>query len=312
MKRQLGQGVTEQEQALEAVIHHIPDWHGREISYQPVSGGISNTNWRVIVDGMDTEYFVKVPGQGTEMFVNRLAAHDASMKAAHCGVSARVFYFVEELGVEVFEFLKGYRASNNGDFLDPLVRRNAARALRRFNDEEPLDLTKTVFDQTEEHLGQIRQLGGYTPPDKWWVDRQYRAAKDAFVASGVDVAPCLNDNLAGNFMLDTAGDVILVDFEYASNNDPHYELALWFGEMFFTPDVEAEMVEEYFGEARPETLARVFLYKALADLKWSNWAWVQRKVSQLDFDFHKYGAWKHMRARQLMQDPRWEEALRTV
>ncbi|SEO47213.1 choline kinase family protein [Aquisalimonas asiatica] len=312
MKRQLGQGVTDQERALEAVIGHIPGWQGREIRYQPVSGGISNTNWRVTVDGMAPEYFVKVPGRGTEMFVNRAAAHDASVKAADCGVSARVFHFVEELGVEVFEFLDGYRASSNGDFLDPGIRRNAARALRRFSTQEPLKLTKTIFEQTEEHLEQIRELGGYTPPDKPWVDRQYQAAKGALVAAGIDVAPCLNDNLAGNFMLNAAGDVILVDFEYASNNDPHYELALWFGEMFFTPDVEHEMVEEYFGEARAETLARVYLYKALADVKWSNWAWVQRQVSQLDFDFHKYGAWKHMRARQVMQDPRWEEALRAV
>lgn len=312
MKRKLGEGVSEQELALEQVVNRIGDWKGRAIWYQPVSGGISNTNWRVGVEGVANDFFVKVPGRGTEMFVDRLAAHDASLKAAQCGVSASVHYFIEDLGVEVFEFMEGFRASNNGDFLNPDIRTNAARALRRFSREEPLGLTKTVFDQAEEHLAQIQELGGYTPPDKSWVDRQYGLAKAALEASGIDVAPCLNDNLAGNFMLNKDGDVVLVDFEYASNNDPHYELALWFGEMFFTPDVEHEMVEAYFGEARSDTLARVFLYKALADVKWSNWAWVQRQVSQLDFDFHKYGAWKHMRARQVMQDPRWEEALRRV
>tara|TARA_R110000751_G_scaffold137698_2_gene241158 strand:+ start:289 stop:1227 length:939 start_codon:yes stop_codon:yes gene_type:complete len=312
MKKQLGQGVTDQELALERIIAHIPEWTGREIWYQPVSGGISNANWHVSVSDMLDEYFIKVPGHGTEMFVDRWAAHDASMKAASCGVSAKVFHFVEQFGAEVFEFLKDYRASNNGDFLDPVIRHNAAKTLRRFSSETPLGLTKTVFDQVEEHCEQVNRLEGYTPPDKWWVDKQYRTAKSALMASGIDVAPCLNDNLAGNFMLNDQKDIILVDFEYASNNDPHYELALWFGEMFFSPDIEFETVEEYFGEVRPATLARIYLYKALADIKWSNWAWVQRQVSQLDFDFHKYGAWKHMRARQVMQDPRWEEALRSV
>ena len=104
--------------------------------------------------------------------------------------------------------------------------------------------------------------------------------------------------------------VRLVDFEYASNNDPHYELALWFGEMFFTPEMESALIEEYFGRVTPQTLARVAVNKALADLKWSTWAMVQRAVSQIDFDFYKYGVWKHMRARAIMHDSRWELWLR--
>ncbi len=312
MKKQYGQAENDQERALEEIIAQIPDWREREIWYQPVSGGISNANWRISMTGLDQEFFIKMPGRGTEMFVNRLAAHDASRKAANCGVSANVYYFIEDFGVEIFEFLQGFRASSNGDFLDPDVRRNAARALRCFSNEEPLRLTKTIFDQAEEHFEQVREIGGYIPPDYRWVNNQYKMAKQALIASGIDVAPCLNDNLAGNFMLNAERKVVLVDFEYASNNDPHYDLALWFGEMFFTPEVEREMVEEYFGKASQESLARVFIYKALADIKWSNWAWVQRQVSQIEFDFHKYGLWKHMRARQFMQDPRWEEALRSV
>jgi len=37
---------------------------------------------------------------------------------------------------------------------------------------------------------------------------------------------------------------------------------------------------------------------------------VQRAVSHIDFDFYKYGFWKHMRARTVIQDPRWETWLR--
>jgi hypothetical protein len=33
-------------------------------------------------------------------------------------------------------------------------------------------------------------------------------------------------------------------------------------------------------------------------------------VSQIDFDFYKYGVWKHMRARAIMHDSRWELWLR--
>jgi hypothetical protein len=54
------------------------------------------------------------------------------------------------------------------------------------------------------------------------------------------------------------------------------------------------------------------VFKALADLKWSTWAMVQNKVSQLDFDFFKYGVWKHMRARAVMRDPLWDSWLSKV
>ncbi|HEX8544616.1 MAG TPA: choline kinase family protein [Pseudomonas sp.] len=306
----LGQAATSAEHQLEAAVRSVGNWCGRQISYQPVSGGISNTNWRVEVQGADTAYFFKVPGVGTEMFIDRRTAHDASVKAAQTGYGAPVFAFLEAFGVEVFEFMEGWRASSNHDFLQRDVRHNALHALKAFNDQPALIQTKTAFDMITEHQGQVAELNGYTPPDNAWLCLQYERARQALEASGIDLAPCMNDTLAGNFMLNDARQIRLVDFEYASNNDRHYELALWFGEMFFTDDMELALIEDYFGQVTAQTLARIKLNKALADLKWSTWAMVQHAVSQLDFDFYKYGVWKHMRARSVINDSQWESWLR--
>ena len=311
MKR-LGQAATAGEHQIEAALKAIPAWRSLTVGYAPVGGGISNANWRVEVEGASTAYFVKVPGQGTEMFVDRRTAHDASLKAANTGYGAPVFAFLEGLGVEVFEFMEGWKASSNRDFLERDVRHNALRALKAFNDQPPLIQTKTVLDMIDEHQRQVAALNGRTPPDHVWLCRQFERARAALQSSGIDLRPCMNDTLAGNFMLNDQRAIRLVDFEYASNNDPHYELALWFGEMFFTPEMESALIEEYFGRVTPQTLARVAVNKALADLKWSTWAMVQRAVSQIDFDFYKYGVWKHMRARSIMHDSRWELWLRQV
>lgn len=234
MKR-LGEASTQAERQLEqAILAHEP-WAGCTAHYAPVSGGISNTNWRVQIEGAPTAFFLKVPGQGTELFIDRRTAHDASLKAAATGYGAPVVAFLEAHGVEVFEFMEGWRASSNRDFLDRDVRHRALRALKAFNDQPLLIQTKTAFDMIDEHQRQVHELGGQWPDDHAWLDRQYRRARQALEASGVDLAPCMNDTLAGNFMLNAAAEVRLVDFEYASNNDRHYELALWFGEMFFAP-----------------------------------------------------------------------------
>lgn len=310
--KKLGQAASREEHQLEAAVGIIPAWRGLAVSYAPVGGGISNMNWRVEVDGAPTAYFFKVPGEGTEMFVNRHTAHDASLKAAQSGYGAPVFAFLEELGVEVFEFMEGWKASSNRDFMERDVRHNALRALKAFNEQPALIQTKTVFDMIDEHQQQVAALNARTPADHVWLCRQFERAREALQSSGIDLRPCMNDTLAGNFMLNDKRAIRLVDFEYASNNDPHYELALWFGEMFFTQDMELALIEEYFGHVTTQAVARVALNKALADLKWSTWAMVQRAVSKIDFDFYKYGVWKHMRARSIMHDTRWELWLRQV
>jgi len=310
--KSLGAASTSHEQQIEAAINAIAAWRGSAISYAPVGGGISNRNWRVEVEGASTAYFFKVPGRGTEMFIDRRTAHDASVKAAQTGYGAPVFAFLEEQGVEVFEFMEGWKASTNLDFLDHDVRHNALHALKAFNGQPLLIQTKTVFDMIDEHQQQVADLKAHTPPDHEWLCRQYERARAALQASGTDLKPCMNDTLAGNFMLNDTRAIRLVDFEYASNNDPHYELALWFGEMFFTPEMELALIEDYFGRVTPKTVARVTVNKALADLKWSTWAMVQRAVSRIEFDFYKYGVWKHMRTRAVMHDPRWEMWLKGV
>ncbi|TBU98882.1 choline kinase family protein [Stutzerimonas kirkiae] len=308
----LGTAQTPPEQALEAAIHGLPEWRGKAASYAPVSGGISNTNWRVHIAGAPCDYFVKIPGTGTEMFIRRDTAHDASLKAAATGYGVPVVGYLPEQGVEIFEFIEGWRPASNRDFLERDVRLGAARGLKAFNSQGSLIQTKTVFDMIDEHYRQVRELGASTPPDHDWLTLQYQRARQALEASGLDLVPCMNDTLAGNFMLNQAGDIRLVDFEYASNNDRHYELALWFGEMFFPEALELEVIEDYFGAVRPRDVARIKLHKALADLKWSTWAMVQRAVSSLEFDYYKYGFWKHMRARSVMRNSQWESWLRQV
>lgn len=306
-----GAGRSPSERAVEAVLARFPDWQERRLRYRPVTGGISNTNWRVST-GEAQDYFVKVPGRGTEMFISRDHANEASRRAHSCGFGPAVHGYLPEDGVEIFAFVDGYRASTNLDFLDPAIRRNAVRALRAFNDAAPLSLTKTVFDMIEEHVAQVAEVGGRVPPDFAFLMRGFAEAKAALTAAGLDLVPCMNDTLAGNFMIGPGGHIMLVDFEYASNNERAYEIALWFTEMAFPETVEREMIEAYFGRLDPAMEARINVLKALADLKWATWAMIQEAVSTLDFDFYKYGTWKHMRARTQFHHSDWARWLRRL
>jgi hypothetical protein len=82
--------------------------------------------------------------------------------------------------------------------------------------------------------------------------------------------------------------------------------------MFYPEGRSLELIERYYGNVKPSTVARVNVARMLADIKWASWAIVNRKLSSWDFDYQKYGAWKYMRARSLLFDPRWEAWLRQL
>lgn len=58
--------------------------------------------------------------------------------------------------------------------------------------------------------------------------------------------------------------------------------------------------------ARLDLVEILQVFGALSDIKWGLWACVNNKLSTAwDYDYHKYGVWKLMRARMKMSDPRW-------
>ena len=80
-ERRQGQAQTDAERAIEAAIARVPLWQGRMASYLPLVGGLMNSNWRVTIDGDACRYFVKIPGPGSELFIDRKTANEAATNA---------------------------------------------------------------------------------------------------------------------------------------------------------------------------------------------------------------------------------------
>jgi thiamine kinase-like enzyme len=315
VRRKLGEASTIHERNLEQAVGRIASWRGKEASYTPLVGGLMNQNWLVEIAGDIRRYFVKVPGEGSEMFIDRVVANEAARNAHSAGIGPEVVFFDPNDGLEVSEFLEGYRACTNGDFGDPSIQCDVLGLYRRLHAGPKLGSTKTIFDMIEEHVEQGRELGSHFPLDMPWIMHRYHQAKAAFMASGLDLVPCFNDPMPGNFLISadsTPKPMRLIDYEFASNNERSYELGVLFAEMFFDEPLSLQLTEQYLGSANPQMAARMTINRALADIKWASWAVVNRKLKDWDFDYQKYGVWKYMRARDVMYDPRWESWLRNV
>ena len=318
MIKRLGEAATPVEQAAEAAIARVPAWAGKPVAYRPMIGGIMNSNWHVTVPGDPQACFLKIPGPGSEMFIDRANANAAACAAAGLGIGPAVLFFDPADGLEVTAFLDGYRACTTSDFERPPIQEDVLGLYRILNGGPAFPLTKTVFDMIEEHLAQARELGSAMPPDLDWLLDVYGRAKAAFMASGLDLAPCFNDPMPGNFLIEADAGAAspkpmrLIDYEFASNNERAYEIGQFLCEMFVPEDRSNELTELYYGRVTPALLARVWVARGLADVKWAFWAIVNRRLSSWDFDYQKYGDWKFLRARSIFHDSRFEGWLRKL
>ncbi|MFD1521803.1 phosphotransferase [Pseudonocardia yunnanensis] len=307
--RVLGTARTDAERAVEKALGAITAWSGRHIRYAPVSGGLQNSNWCLTVEGAPSRYFMKIPGAGSEAFIDREVANQAARLADSLGIGPGMVLFDAVSGVEVVEFLEDYRACTTGDLKQPELAHQVIALYRTLHSGERLPLTKTVFDMIDEHLDQVRELGAALPADTDPILAEYAAARSALEATGMDLVPCHNDSKPGNFLIGTGGDALpmkMIDFEFASNNDRAYDLAVLVTEMFFGERQTLELVEAYYGCATRPLTARVQLFIALADLKWGLWGCLQSRLNPgWDFDYRKYGLWKLMRCRMKIADHRW-------
>jgi len=302
------------ENRLRAAVNSIPGWLWEEVVVAPLDGGVTNANFVAVHKGK--RHFIKVYGLGTESFINRDSSYDAALQAHAMGIGPTVLHYDKATGIEVIEFLEGYRASTNADYARKDFLEHVIDLYANFHSGKPLSDTKDAFRMTEEHIAQGHELGAIYPVDFEWLMKQYTKAKSAFIASGLDLVPCHNDPMPGNFLvaMDNGAitDMKMIDYEYASNNERAYELGVFLAEVFVDEKTSLEMIERYFGEVRPEMVARVTVARAIADMKWGSWAVQQRQLQAWDFDYQKYGMWKYARARMMFNESRWDDWLRAI
>lgn len=300
---------------LLTVLQNMPGLAGKKLDISPVSGGLTNVNWRVGVgdDGAeDRAYFVKVPGPGTDEFINRTTVYAASRQAASMGVGPEALFFDPETGIEIDEFLGGYKPCTTADLAHEEISDQVVEIYRKWHAGAALPETKTMLDLVDEHREQVQRDGTAVPS---WVSQllaTYDEAAARFRASGLDIVPCHNDAMPGNYMRAPARSMRLIDYDYASNNERAYELGGFVCEFFFDREQTRHAIEVYFGHCDRELWSRVQVCRVIADVKWGLWGLVNAVAWNSDFDYYKYGLWKLKRADFFSHDPDWADDLGSI
>ena len=294
---------------IEEAVAKIDDWRGKNISIQPLSGGLTNSNYKVEVEG--TPYFVRVPGESTELLaIDRNNEYHNTKAAAEVGVAPQVLYYLPEYCVMVLEFLNGKTMSK--DSLNaPGMPTRMARAIKQLHSAPRFLTDFNMFRLTEYYLN-LRKERDIRIPDGY-LDRMstVKQIEKAMSVRPLDIVPCNNDLLAENY-LDDGKQLWLIDYEYSGNNDPTFELGNTCQEMQFSDDQISEVCLAYFGTAASHMIARMKLNMIMSDVGWGLWAAIQAKISRIDFDFWGWAIERWGRAVEKMDSGEFEDWLKDV
>lgn len=298
---------------IQTALTHIPLFSGRQIETYRINGGITNVNWRVVDAKNGETFFVKLHGAGTAQYIDRSMAFAAGDMAAKQGIGPKILFHDDALGIEVHEFLKDFTCCTIQDVQDETIRRNIMAAYRTIHTNLKLERTDTGLDQLEAFIGRVVGQSDVLPYDIDQLIWQARRGAAAIRAAGVDVCGCYNDPYISNYMHNEAGEIRIIDWEYASNNDPYWDIGMFCLETFHDDSRSiAEMLELYDGQARDDLVARTFLNIGVAKVRWGLWAAYQHRNATITFDFAKYSRFLLMRARWHFAQPDWERALSRV
>jgi thiamine kinase-like enzyme len=294
---------------IEEVVNKIPDWKNKEISIAPLPGGLTNSNFKVEVDGIS--YFVRVPGESTELLaVNRENEYHNSKAAFDAGVGPKVLYHLPEYSVMVLEFLNGKTMSKDS-LNEAGMPTRMAHAIKKLNQGPRFLLDFNMFRLTEYYL-QICKEHDIKIPDGYSEHRSTIARiEKAMSVNPLPTVPCNNDLLAENY-IDDGKQLWLIDYEYSGNNDPTFELGNTCQEMQFNDTQITEVCAAYFGEATADKIARMKLNMIMSDVGWGLWAAIQAKISTIDFDFWGWAIERWGRAEEKMGSEEFEGLLREV
>lgn len=281
-------------------ICRVFDASPRDITHITVlKKGMTNRSFLFTCRGK--QYIMRIPGEGTDRLIDRrqeAAVYGAIRDLSLCD---DVYYIDPANGYKITAFLENARVC---DPENPNDVRRCMAFLRKFHERRlHVGHSFDIFGQIEFY----EQLWKGNPS----VYADYRRTKEQILSlrpyteahAGEKVLTHI-DAVPDNFLL-TGDDIRLIDWEYAGEQDPHVDIAMFAIYALYDRTQIDALIDAYFTEGCPgETRLKIYCYVAACGLLWSNWCEYKR---QLGVEFGEYSLRQYRYAKDFYRIFRAEE-----
>ncbi len=273
---------------------------GRPVEVEELAGGLTNRNLKVTTDQRSFVVRISALSSGG-LAIDREHEYQNSVIAAESGVGAPVIAYLPEESVLVIGYIEG-RTLTDRDFSRPDVIERAAESCHRLHQGGRFVNDFDMFDIQRGYLRTVLD-GGYRLPEGYLdFEPDVTRIRGALAVRREPTVACNNDLLAGNF-IDDGDRIRLIDYEYAGNNDPCFELGNIGSECHLSDDQLVHLVTSYYGRPLVNKVARARLQGLMSQYGWTLWASIQQATSDINFDFWPWGLEKYERAVAMFRGP---------
>ena len=295
------------ESLLRASLSGIPSLAGYTGPVERL-GGLTNLVFRV------GDTCVRLPGAGTEEYINRAHEAVAARAAADAGVSPEIIHADPETGIMATRYIDGAATMTPDGFrADIGAVRRAGEAFRQLHTSDAkFPFTFELFAMIDDYLAILSTKDVALPEGYHDVVREAETVRAALAKNPARLVACHCDPLCENF-LDTGDRIFIVDWEYSGMNDPMWDLGDLSVEGEFDAAQDQALLEAYAGgEPDPSDRARMVIYKAMCDLLWTLWGLIQLANDNPAEDFRAYADGRFARCRKLMASAEFADSLKTL
>ncbi len=295
------------------IINQIPELAGNSPDQLRIKrlGGLTNLVYKVHAN--NTDYILRLAGEGTESYIDRnIEAHNAQ-QAADAGVSAKIYYFDEGCGLMLADFLVGETMTAENFKKRTGSPARAGNVMKKLHcSGKQFKFRFELFSMIDDYLKTVSELKAELPEGYHDVLRKAEPIRQALNKYPVQLAPCHCDPLAENF-IDDGEKMWMVDWEYSGMNDPMWDLGDLSEEAEFTKKQDAEMLNAYCnGQVTANLQGRMVIYKAMSDLLWTLWGLIQHANDNPADDFWAYSLAKFERCQLLMNQEGFDKHLAAI
>jgi len=299
------------------VIARIDDWRGKDVRWQPLGGGITNHNYIVTVNGGPGQpgggkFVLRIPGQGTDMFINRDVERACMIEAARVGVAPAVAYVVEPEKAMAITFIEGEIMHPETMAGHPERIRQAVETVKVVHEKAVFTNEIHVFEMIRDYTKIAQKVEAPWPDELRALFPAIDEIEQAMERDKPRPVACHNDLLSENFLIDGNGKMWLIDWEYGGMTDPYFDLGDFCMEHPFSSDEERLIIATYCGSFDEHRYYRMLLHKIVSAVWWAVWAMIQSRISQIDHDFMEWGMERVKRAQRGVADPDYRRWLATV
>lgn len=295
--------MSEHSETLLSVLRNAPGFGGISARDCTITrlGGL--TNLVHLVETPEARVIVRIPGEGTEEYIDRAVEIANANAAWRAGVSAQVLWADTARGTMVCSAIDGIETMTPALFAGREgAPGRAGRALAKLHGSgEIFAFRFELFSMIDDYLSVLSTRDVPLPEGYHDIVRAAEPVKQVLADKPVPLAPCHCDPLCENF-LDDGDRMWIVDWEYSGMNDPLWDVGDLSVEAGLDPKAEAELLRGYFGRLpTPAETGRVVIYKAMCDLLWTLWGLIQHADDNPAEDFWAYATTRFDRCKSLMQ-----------